>query len=183
MKRRGLSQLKKFILISRPTAVSILAALLCNGCSIDAVIDRPVNKDDIRETIKAHQKEIRICYENALEQTPMLEGRIVMAWTIGIDGHPTNVRVREASPKIQPVAPCLTDAMKTWVFRNTSADSVVTVSYPFIFSENKQFERVRQESAKSANAIAEPSIGISAQEESSEAKPLKPLEAKPRTKP
>ena len=156
--RRNSGHRFKFTPIVLCTGVSVFAGVLSTGCSIDAVVDRPVNKDDIRETIKAHQKEIRVCYENALEQTPMLEGRIVMSWTISADGHPTDVRVREASPKIQPVAPCLLDAMKTWVFRNTSLDSVVTVSYPFIFSENKQFERVRKESAKLPESSDEPSI-------------------------
>ena len=177
MKRRASSHLNLFMTTSLCVLLGIVVGLLTPGCSIDAVVDRPVSKDDIRETIKAHQKEISVCYENALEQTPMLEGRIIMDWTIGIDGHPTDVRVRDASPKIKPVAPCLTDAMKTWVFRNTSADSVVRVSYPFIFSENKQFERVRQESAKpSAAPEAKPP-------NAPEAKPLDKPEARPLDKP
>lgn len=121
-------------------ALLVLAAISVAGCASKSVYEAQADREGIRNTVKAHFAELRKCYYEALDQEPLLEGKLVLSWEVSSDGRADQVEVKEASPKIQPVAPCVVERLKAWQFPKPTSSEVVTVErYPFFFSENGKF--------------------------------------------
>ncbi|HEY2743293.1 MAG TPA: AgmX/PglI C-terminal domain-containing protein [Polyangia bacterium] len=104
-----------------------------------AEIRGELNKDIIRDTVRDHINEIRFCYEQALADTPTLDGKLVVRMTLVTkDGV---ARVSEA--EIQPVdkgyldslsmQQCVLQAVSRWHFPPSLHGGDVIVSYPFVF--------------------------------------------------
>lgn len=111
-------------------------AAFASGCASKTVYESQADREGIRNVVKAHLREVGKCYENELEKVGLLEGKLVLSWEINGDGRAENVTVKQGGPKIDPVAPCVIDRLKTWQFPKPSNDEIVTVDYPFYFSEN-----------------------------------------------
>lgn len=94
------------------------------------------DQQGIRKVVVSHSKEIGKCYVSALEREPMLEGKLVVEWDFDSNGKVLEARVAAADKRIQPVAPCVLERVKTWRFPPAATDAIVTVRYPFYFTEN-----------------------------------------------
>jgi hypothetical protein len=95
----------------------------------------------VRETVQTHLLEVRKCYEDELLKTPMLEGKMVVDWTIDGAGKVVDAKLRKADPRIEAVAPCVLEKSKTWQFPpapqgKDGEQLLLDVTYPFVFSEN-----------------------------------------------
>lgn len=98
-----------------------------------------LDKNDIREVVRAHLGEVRACYTRALASDPALSGRVGVRWTIGPGGDVTAVDVQSMmSPTSGPsVADCIASAIRGWVFPAPQGGGSVVVSYPFIFTTSE----------------------------------------------
>jgi hypothetical protein len=98
---------------------------------------QPLAPETIRLVIRSHFSAISGCYERAIDERPGAEGKLVLEWEINAGGEVENPRLAEAGEKIRMAAPCLLDLAKDWRFPRPAPDQgVVTVRYPFYFSEN-----------------------------------------------
>jgi len=111
------------------------------GCVSKSVYESQADREGIRETVRLHLREVRDCYEKAIDERPGAEGKVVLEFDIGVDGRATAVRVKDAGPKITHIAPCLSERLKSWQFPAPLSNEIVTVAYPFFFSENGRFHQ------------------------------------------
>jgi outer membrane biosynthesis protein TonB len=90
-----------------------------------------LDKDVIRRVIRRAMPKIKFCYEASLEKSPNLAGKIVVDFTIGLDGKVTNSKPTSG---IQPeVDDCVAKSIARLSFPVPQGDTEVRVVYPFIF--------------------------------------------------
>jgi TonB family protein len=97
-----------------------------------------LDKEIIRRVVRQHLSEVRYCYEKALAKDPALEGRVLIRFTVGEDGHVSASELRESSLPDSQVGQCVADAIERWVFPRGACRGLVTVSYPFVFKPSDQ---------------------------------------------
>jgi TonB family protein len=96
-----------------------------------AVVKGELKLELVRNVVKQHIGEVRLCYESQLAKSPGLTGRVTVGFTIGEDGKVTESRVRSSTLGSPSVERCIADAVGGWEFprprRGTAA-----VEYPFV---------------------------------------------------
>jgi hypothetical protein len=86
----------------------------------------------VRKVVDEHISEVQECYENGLIRNPGLSGKLVVEWTIGLNGRVSKVGTKVATLQSNAVSECIIGRLKNWQFPRPSGGTVV-VSYPFIF--------------------------------------------------
>jgi TonB family protein len=85
------------------------------------------------KVIKRHQNEIKFCYEQELQKTPTLGGKVAVAWTIDPAGSVSEANVSESSIGNANVESCIVQRIRRWKFPEPSGGGVVNVTFPWIF--------------------------------------------------
>lgn len=93
-----------------------------------------IDKEAIRRVIMANYRVIKACYERELNRAPDLIGKLVIEWDIGEKGAVLRTAVKSNELGNRAVAECLMNRLKTWRFPEPPTNQVVTVAYPFVFS-------------------------------------------------
>jgi outer membrane biosynthesis protein TonB len=90
----------------------------------------------IAETVKAHRKEARECYQKQLSQLPDLKGDLVVHFTLRPNGTVKMAELnRERSTITAPVVVnCVLDVVRAIKFPRSSRGMETTVNYPFNFN-------------------------------------------------
>ncbi|MEO7092442.1 MAG: AgmX/PglI C-terminal domain-containing protein [Polyangiales bacterium] len=103
--------------------IAILCAL---GASAAAYPDFSPLKREIR----AHMRELRGCYERALQKNPKLEGRVVATFLIG----PGGKVVESTASGLPGVDACVASVISRIKFTAPpKSKGTIRVSYPFVF--------------------------------------------------
>lgn len=103
------------------------------GVQLRAYSGGGLDKKDISAVIKAHEDDVRRCYEARLQLQEGLAGKLMVAWTIGADGDVVEATVREQTVPDPLVASCVLDRVKTWRFPEPINGGKVNVTFPYIF--------------------------------------------------
>lgn len=93
-----------------------------------------LSKDVIRRIIRRHINEVRFCYEQALNSSPDLEGRVTVAFIISPTGAVQSSTVAGSSLGNQAVEGCIASAVRRWGFPQPDGGGIVVVNYPFMLS-------------------------------------------------
>ncbi len=101
------------------------------------VIEEPTvgpsySRDLVRRVVRTHFDEIEACL--ATQSDPKLAGKVVIAWTIELDGKPSKARVTETTVGDE-VAGCIRDAITTWEFPKPT-HGALEITYPFVLSQD-----------------------------------------------
>lgn len=97
-----------------------------------AHIDGPLDREMIREVVKANILDIQACYNDGLKEDPELGGRVEVEFVIGGEGQVEEARVGERSDLGAPeVEDCIAGAVASWSFPAPVDHKPVQVSYPF----------------------------------------------------
>ena len=91
-------------------------------------------KSWIRDYIRADIKSAQNCYELQLNKNSSLSGRIVFDWDILEGGKTDNIHIQSSTFNNLEIENCLKEMIKKWVFPKPPANSIVKVTYPFVFS-------------------------------------------------
>jgi hypothetical protein len=86
----------------------------------------------IQRIVRQNFGRFRLCYENGLRTNPALEGRVVVRFVIGRDGHVANVAGSGDLPD-PAVRSCIVRAFNGLSFPEPEG-GIVTVSYPIVLS-------------------------------------------------
>ncbi len=100
-----------------------------------AAVTGSLSKEVIRRVVNQHKAEIKFCYESELNKHPDLAGRVVVAFVISPSGAVMSAQVSDSSLRNAEVESCLARKVKTWSFPSPDGGGVVSVSYPFVFSQ------------------------------------------------
>ncbi len=90
-----------------------------------------LDKDAIRQVVRANIGAIRECYNAALVRDAEAQGRVVIDFTIGEDGAVTGAKVAESSMADVEAPACMRDTIAGWAFPQPTGGAV-QVSYPFL---------------------------------------------------
>ncbi len=87
---------------------------------------------DIMQVVVAHKAQVKRCLNEALAKEPDLSGRLVMSFTVSLDGAPENVEPIAGELVDTELAECVTKLVQGWKFpRHTEAQP--PISFPFVF--------------------------------------------------
>jgi outer membrane biosynthesis protein TonB len=98
----------------------------------EATIDGGLDRDAIAAVINRNLGQIRFCYEQGLQGTPSLAGRVAVDFTIGGNGMVKTASVANSSLGSKVVEDCITLRLKSWKFPLPQNGVDVKVSYPFV---------------------------------------------------
>jgi hypothetical protein len=122
--------------------LALITAISLSACSMSTVAPLPyddkngIDNDGIRQTVRSHQAEARLCLNDALKDNPALHGKVIMVWDLDKDGHVTESRIKENNTGSTPLGTCLAESSKKWIFPKLRKTDTVTVIYPMVFSRN-----------------------------------------------
>jgi TonB family protein len=91
-----------------------------------------LDKDLIRQVVRAHRNEIRYCYELALTSNPKLRGKTAVKFTIAPSGTVTAASITDSN--VHEVDDCVTSRVRSWNFPKPPGGGTAIVTYPFVFS-------------------------------------------------
>ena len=97
----------------------------------EASVEGGLDKDQIIAVINKNRGNIVYCYENGLQATPSIGGRVAVDFVIGPAGKITRLKVAQSSLGSKYVESCMLDRMKTWQFPRPVGNVNVDVLYPF----------------------------------------------------
>lgn len=104
----------------------------------EAEVAQGLDRSAIDEVIRRNLGQVRFCYEQALQGTPNLSGRVAMAFTIGGNGLVKAAEVASSSMANKGVEDCITMRLKTWKFPVPQGGVDVKVTYPFVLRRQGQ---------------------------------------------
>ena len=88
-----------------------------------------LDKDVVKRVIKDNLMKLQLCYEQTLLEHPGIEGKVVVSFTIGIEGSVSDVAATGIHADVER---CVAERFRTFKFPKPSAGKV-EVSYPFSF--------------------------------------------------
>ncbi|MEZ4454480.1 MAG: AgmX/PglI C-terminal domain-containing protein [Nannocystaceae bacterium] len=91
-----------------------------------------LDREPLREVVRAHQHELRACYEAGLRHHPDLRGVVEVRWTILPDTSVTDVVLSGTSLRDACVVTCVLREVATWTFPRYGGREF-RISYPFRF--------------------------------------------------
>lgn len=104
----------------------------------EAEVAQGLDRSAIDEVIRRNLGQVRFCYEQALQGTPGLNGRVAMGFTIGGNGLVKTAQVENSSMANKGVEDCITMRLKTWKFPTPQGGVDVKVTYPFVLRRQGQ---------------------------------------------
>lgn len=104
----------------------------------EAEVAQGLDRSAIDEVIRRNLGQVRFCYEQALQGTPSLSGRVAMGFVIGGNGLVKSAQVENSSMANKGVEDCITMRLKTWKFPVPQGGVDVKVTYPFVLRRQGQ---------------------------------------------
>lgn len=104
----------------------------------EAEVAAGLDRSAIDEVIRRNLGQVRFCYEQALQNTPGLSGRVAMDFVIGGNGLVKTASVANSSLANKGVEDCITMRLKTWKFPVPQGNVDVKVTYPFVLRRQGQ---------------------------------------------
>jgi TonB family protein len=124
---------RRFRLFFAPALLLGLAAPGAEGA--DPGTAKPkgsMDKEIIAKVVRERMPEVKTCYERELAEKPELKGRVVVKFTIGLEGKVVTSVLERSTLGVPRAENCIVQAIKGWEFPRP-ADGDVEVSYPFVF--------------------------------------------------
>ncbi len=98
----------------------------------EATVATGLDRDAIAAVINRNSGQVRFCYENGLQADPNLNGRVVVAFTIGGNGAVKVANVDSTTMNSKAIEDCIVMRLKTWQFPLPQGGVDVKVTYPFV---------------------------------------------------
>ncbi|MBU8894456.1 AgmX/PglI C-terminal domain-containing protein [Corallococcus sp. M34] len=92
-----------------------------------------VDREAVAKVINSHLQDVHSCYERALLKDPGLAGKVVLEWSIGLNGSVTSAKTKSSTLRNASVEACILSSLKTWTFPAPKG-GIVIITYPFLFN-------------------------------------------------
>src|ERR1700733_8331286 len=102
--------------ISWRWSVLSLCGAVAAGASPSDAPRGELSEDVIMKVVQKHVRGVRACYEVEQAKTTALAGKVVLDFTIGLDGKVTGASVNSNTMPNGAVAACLVQQVATWEF-------------------------------------------------------------------
>ncbi len=97
----------------------------------EATITGGLDRDQIAAVINRNRGQIVYCYEQGLQGSPELSGRVAIDFVIAPNGRISTAKVAQTSLRSKSVEACMIAKMKNWQFPRPVGKVNVDVLYPF----------------------------------------------------
>ncbi len=98
----------------------------------EADIEGGLDQDEINQVILRHMGQVRFCYEQGLQSSEKLSGRVSVHFLIGNAGNVNEADIAGTSMHSNGVENCLLAKLKSWKFPKPRGGAIVKVVYPFV---------------------------------------------------
>jgi outer membrane biosynthesis protein TonB len=98
------------------------------------VVDGGLTRQEIMAVIRTNLNQIRHCYEQLLQRSPKVSGRLKVKFAIGADGRVTSTSIADGDISDSIMRGCVTGKVQRWAFPKPRGASSVNVQYPFVFT-------------------------------------------------
>jgi TonB family protein len=92
-----------------------------------------LDREVIERVIRAHQSEIRYCFELSLQKDPSLSGKVGVRFVIDGEGSVATSEVTESSLRSDSTEQCMLGKIRRWRFPSPVGGGIVTVNFPWVF--------------------------------------------------
>lgn len=99
-----------------------------------------LDKDVVKRVVKDNLMKLQLCYEQTLLEHPGIEGKVVVRFTIGIEGSVSDVAAAGIHPDVER---CVTERFRSFRFPKPSARGVVPVLVPARVTEGDRSTAAR----------------------------------------
>jgi len=104
----------------------------------EALVEGGLDRDLIADVINRHMGQFRFCYEQGLQSSPGLAGRVAVRFTIGSNGQVKSAGIDNTTMNSSLVESCVVNRMRSLKFPLPEGGVDVKVSYPFMFRRTGQ---------------------------------------------
>jgi hypothetical protein len=95
-----------------------------------AEVKGPLDKDIIRRIVRAHNYDVRDCYNRGLVEDPSLAGKVSIQFSVGPRGSVRVATVAGSTLRDENVAKCIAKVVKRWTFPKPEGGGMIVV--PFV---------------------------------------------------
>ena len=99
--------------------------------TLNIVVMGGLSREEILRVVEAHQSEVLLCYQRAIQIEPGLSGKLEMFWQIIEGGRVQGARVQKNTTGSKALSDCVSDRLRTWKFPSPANGSVVDVTWPW----------------------------------------------------
>jgi TonB family protein len=96
-----------------------------------------LSKEVVRAIVQRHIEDVRVCYGQALVQTPGVAGRVAVKFIVSQKGQVQEAAVDSSNTNHAKLDDCIVNAVREWTFPAPEGGGVVVVTYPFTLSTSK----------------------------------------------
>jgi TonB family protein len=96
-----------------------------------------LSKEVVRRVVHSRISDVRLCYEQALVETPDVAGRVAIRFHVLKTGKVQTAGVESSSTNDAKLDDCIAHAVLQWTFPAPERGGVVVVTYPFTLSTTK----------------------------------------------
>lgn len=104
----------------------------------DMIVRGGLTADQIEAVINRNRGQIRYCYEQGLQRSPSLSGRVAVRFQIGANGRVASAGIAHSSVRSAQVENCIVGKLRTWKFPKPDGGVTVAVTYPFTLRRTSQ---------------------------------------------
>ena len=104
----------------------------------EAIVEGGLDRELISDVINKNIGQIRFCYEQGLQGTPSLGGRVAVNFVINGNGHISSAGIENTTLNSKIVEDCILMRLRSWKFPLPSGGVDVKVSYPFVLRRTGQ---------------------------------------------
>jgi hypothetical protein len=104
-----------------------------NTCH-DQDVPGQVPPREIQRIVRSHYRELRACYDQALQRNPYARGGVMFGFVIGGDGRVSSVRISSNALPDCAAVRCMQGWFRRMTFPQPNRGGVVTVQYPIMFA-------------------------------------------------
>lgn len=108
-------------------------ASIARVTAADPLVSGGMSQGEILAVIRAHQNQLRHCYQKLLQRSPGASGIVKLEFTIAITGRVASSKLAKSSLGDQALGSCIVGAVRRWKFPRPRGNAEVVVSYPFTF--------------------------------------------------
>lgn len=128
---------KSYTYRMKSNSALLIVLSLCAACST-APQEKEFSHDAVRETIREHASDVKMCYVDYLAVHAKDAGKIIIEWVIDDQGEVLSESVKPVSNtfKNNIVYNCIAEKLVQWKFPATPHGREAVIKYPFLFNYN-----------------------------------------------
>lgn len=116
-----------------PVGGTLTRKISVSPCCAGTKVSDGLSKEVVARVIRLHFSEIKFCYEQALQQAPALNGKVLVQFVIDGTGAVSDAVVAEETIGAPNVEACILSRIRRWRFPEPSGGGVVSITHPWFF--------------------------------------------------